>query len=291
MALDALIPEIWSTNLQANLDASLVALNLVNRDYEGEIQRAGDTVRIHRLGNVTVVDYARNTDLPAPEIMSVTEQVLVVDQQKAIHIFVDDIDEAQSNIKQLDERFTRRAAFALAEVIDKFIFAKYVDAPASNTIGTDDSPVTLTTSNIYSTFTKARRLLAEKNVNTNNLVAFVSPTEVDIMTQTGSLRETELGDEFFRQGFTGFSFAGFRIFETNNLSVVPNSASPPVNVRNVIFGTRDAITFAQQITRVEPYRYPFRFGDAVKALNVYGAKTIEPNALGVIKVNADATGA
>ena len=42
----AFIPEIWSAKLNNMLEKECVMLQCVNRNYEGEIQNQGDTVRI-----------------------------------------------------------------------------------------------------------------------------------------------------------------------------------------------------------------------------------------------------
>jgi hypothetical protein len=54
----------------------------------------------------------------------------------------------------------------------------------------------------------------------------------------------------------------------------------------IMFGTSRAISFANQILKVEAYRVEKRFADAVKGLNVYGAKVVRPEALGVLTVNS-----
>ena len=49
-----------------------------------------------------------------------------------------------------------------------------------------------------------------------------------------------------------------------------------------MFGTSHAITFASQINKVEPFRPQDSFSDAVKGLQVYGAKVVRPACLGVL---------
>jgi hypothetical protein len=44
-------------------------------------------------------------------------------------------------------------------------------------------------------------------------------------------------------------------------------------------GTKDAITFADQIVSVEAFRPETMFSDAVKGLHVYGMKVVAPKAL------------
>ena len=57
MALTNFIPQLWSGALLAHLDKAHVVANLVNRNYEGMIRQAGDTVIINQLGDITVKDY------------------------------------------------------------------------------------------------------------------------------------------------------------------------------------------------------------------------------------------
>ena len=44
MSIDSFIPEVWSAELLLNFERKLVYANLVSRDYEGDVSRAGDTV-------------------------------------------------------------------------------------------------------------------------------------------------------------------------------------------------------------------------------------------------------
>ena len=59
MAINTFFPTIWEARLLLHLDKSLVYGNLVNRDYEGDIRQAGDTVKINQIADITVSDYAR----------------------------------------------------------------------------------------------------------------------------------------------------------------------------------------------------------------------------------------
>ena len=44
-----------------HLDKRHVYLNLLNRDYEGEIKNFGDTVKVNQIGEVTIKDYEKFT--------------------------------------------------------------------------------------------------------------------------------------------------------------------------------------------------------------------------------------
>ena len=49
MAFSNFIPEIWSARLLEHMDKVHVYANLMNRDYEGDINAYGDTVHINRV--------------------------------------------------------------------------------------------------------------------------------------------------------------------------------------------------------------------------------------------------
>jgi len=73
--------------------------------------------------------------------------------------------------------------------------------------------------------------------------------------------------------------AGFDILESQN---VPNTAGAKYKI---LFGTNRAITFADQIVKVEAIRDPDQFRDIVRGLDVYGAKVVRPDFLGVMTMS------
>ncbi|MCV4566237.1 hypothetical protein OFB72_27140, partial [Escherichia coli] len=82
---------------------------VVNRDYEGEIKEAGGRVKIASIGQITVSDYVRDSDIADPEPLLDSEQMLVIDQQKYFNFYVDSIDKRQTNIEAMDAAMQRAA--------------------------------------------------------------------------------------------------------------------------------------------------------------------------------------
>ena len=101
MAVTTFIPELWSARLLNALEKTHVAANLVNRDYEGEIKKQGDTVHINQIGNITINDYT-GEDITPPEELDSTMMELKIDQAKYFNFQVKDIDNAQSHPKLVD---------------------------------------------------------------------------------------------------------------------------------------------------------------------------------------------
>src|SRR4051794_25809350 len=93
-SIDNFIPTIWSARILVALQKALVYAqpNIINRDYEGEIREAGNTVLINSIGDPTIFDYTKNTDMPSPETLTSTQRQLVIDQAKAFNFQVDDVD-------------------------------------------------------------------------------------------------------------------------------------------------------------------------------------------------------
>ena len=70
MSVTNFIPTIWSARLLRHLDKTHVYANLLNRDYEGEIKNFGDPVKINQIGDVTIKNYQKSTDIEVPDELS-----------------------------------------------------------------------------------------------------------------------------------------------------------------------------------------------------------------------------
>jgi len=281
MSLDNFIPQIWAARLLTNLQKSLVygQAGVVNRDYEGEIRGAGDTVNINNIGPVTIGDYTKNTDITAPEDLTDAQTKLLIDQQKYFNFQVDDIDKAQQKPKVMDAAMVE-AAYGLRDVADQYIASFYTGVAAGNTIGDDTTPVVPTKSDAYEYLVDLAVLLDGSNIPEASRWAVVPPwfygllLKDDRFVKSGTLT----GDQVLRNGQVGEA-AGFTIFKSNN---VPNTTGTKYKI---IAGHPIAISYAEQIVSLEAYRPEKRFADAVKGLHVYGAKLVRPNAISVLTAN------
>jgi hypothetical protein len=119
------IPTVWAARLLVALEKALIygQANVCNRNYEGEIRASGNTVKIASIGDVTIGDYVKDTDIAAPEILTDSDQSLVIDQAKYFNFYVDSIDRAQQNVDVLDEAM-RHSAWALREKADAYLASR-----------------------------------------------------------------------------------------------------------------------------------------------------------------------
>ncbi|MCC6328983.1 MAG: P22 coat protein - protein 5 domain protein [Acidobacteria bacterium] len=276
------IPTVWVARLLTALEKALVygQPGTVNRDYEGEIAEAGDTVKIASIGDPTIGTYTKNVDIPNPEILTDAEQTLIIDQSRYFNFYVDSIDRAQQNVNVMDEAM-RRAAYGLRDVQDQFIAAAHAQVPAANLIGSDAVPITPTNANAYEYLVDLSVKLDEANIPTEGRFCIVPSWFHGRLLKDNRFVSagTSKTDSVLANGMVGEA-AGFNILKSNN---VPNTAGTKYKI---LAGHSMAYSFALQITSLEAYKPEKRFGNAVKGLNVYGGKLVRPTAWAVLTANA-----
>lgn len=267
------IPTVWASRLLSALEKSLVygQAGVVNRDYEGEISAAGDTVKIGSIGDPTIGTYTKDTDITA-QALTDAEQTLLINQSKYFNFIVDDMDKAQQNVNSMDEAMTR-AAYKLRDLADQFIAANYSLVPSGNLVGSDGSPVAAgATSAAYDHLVNLGVELDEANVPTEGRFVVVPPFFHGFL-----LKDTRFvgsgaaaADARLRNGQIGEA-AGFTVLKSNNVPIASSTKY------KIIAGHQMAFSYAEQINKVESYRKEKGFGDGVKGLHVYGGKLVRPD--------------
>lgn len=266
MSVKNFIPQIWSARLLANLDKNLVYANAVNRDYEGEIKKFGDTVKINQMGDVTVKDYKGGV-IEGPEELNSNQTILTIDQAKYFNFKVDDVDKAQANVTLVDKGMGR-ASYAVQDVIDKFIAALVKEAKIK--VGNTGKPVEITVANAYDTLVDLGVELDNKNVPRVGRFVILPPFYLGLLSKDPRFTKDF---KILENGVVdGATVSGFKIMMSNN---VPFSA----NNYSIMAGIDMAISFAGQVTEVEAYRPENSFSDAMKGLYVFGAKVTQPDCL------------
>ena len=276
MAVTTFIPELWSARLLYALEKAHVATNLVNRNYEGEISNHGDTVHINTIGAITVKSYTKNTDIADPEVLSTTDQILVVDQSKYFNFQVDDVDKVQAAGELVDTAMGR-AAYALADVSDAYLFGVIAaGAAAGNTIGSAAAPVALTASNVYENIVKLKTKLDKANVPNTGRTIVVPPDVHSLLLLDDRFAKSTAtaGQEALINGLVG-RIAGFDVYMSNNVKTGTGTDTGKTPYFEITAQITDATTYAEQIIKTEAYRMEKRFADAVKGLHVYGAKVTD----------------
>lgn len=278
MALE-FIPTVWASRLLTALGSALVygQAGVCNRDYEGEIRRSGNTVKIASIGDVTVNTYTKDEDIAEPEALTDEDQSLLIDQAKYFNFYVDSIDRAQQNVNVLDEAM-RRSAWKLRDKADTFL-ASTLEAvvPVGNTIGTVGTPKVPTKDDAYEYLVDLSVLLDEANTPIDGRFVVVPAWFHGLLLKDERFIKsgTRRSDIAIRNGEVGEA-AGFSILKSNN---VPNTTGTKYKI---MAGHSIATAYVEQIVDVQTYKPEKRFGDAVKGLHVYGAKVVRPTNLAML---------
>lgn len=269
------IPEIWSAMMLESLKKELVYAGpgVANRDYEGEIANMGDTVRIRSISRPTVASYTKGSTTITPEQLTDAQRSLVIDQAKFFAFEVDDIDAAQSPGGEL-EGGLMEAVYALRDTADQYVASLYTGAQSANQIGT----VSVTTAALA--YTQLRRLkvkLDEANVPQQGRFVVVPAWYHGLLLEEDKFVRVDASgtDQALRNGIVGRAL-GFDVLMSNNAPLVTGDDYA------VIAGYPKAISFAEQINKVEAYRPEDSFSDALKGLHVYGAKLVRPDGIATV---------
>ena len=256
------IPEIWSKKVQKIFDKSVVMVPLCNREHEGEVKGAGDTVHVRSFGEITIRNYTREQTL-TDDTLTDPMSDLTIDQEKYFSFVVDDVDKAQADIRIM-EGYAKRAADAIQRTVDQHVHAQYANVDSGNILGSSSSPISLTKDNIYFYITELGRLMDDDNAPGERHLVVDPRRKALLLNAPEFTRATGLGDRVVQNGRIG-EVAGFQVHVSTNL----NSAS---GNRPILALTRDLISYASQIDKVEHVRPSNQFVDKVKGLYVYGSK-------------------
>ncbi len=266
-------PELWAKELNRLMMDSGVMLDCVNTKYEGLIKNEGDKVHIQTPGQVTIGNYG--SEAIDYQLLDGDTQTLDIDQKKYWGFHIPDIEKVQANV-DFASAYIQNAKKGLVNAQDAFLLSKAADADLNNQIGA----VTLTKDNVYSKIVEVRtRLRLTNAIDDSGLDGtnkhpwlVVDPKIMGIILQAPEfIHATNLGDNTLRKGAIG-RIAGVDIKESTVLKAVDGATT-------LLGGTTEAITFAQQIIKVETLKDKDRFGDYIRGLYVYGAKTVNPQAL------------
>jgi len=273
VAFNKFKPEIWSALLLVALRKALVYSAFTNRDYEGEIAEAGDTVRITSVGRPTIGNYVPGSTVISPETVADSQRTLVVDQSKYFAFQVDDVDKRQAKGGILDQ-LKDEAAYAFADTVDQYIASFYTSIQQANQLGSISVSAATPTQAYDNVLVPLKVKLDKANVATQGRSVVVTPDFHGVLLRDARfIKVNEAGTaEGLRNGMVGRA-AGFDILLSNN---APNTTGSEFAT---IAGNDRAITFAEQINKTEAYRPQSSFSDAVKGLLLYGAKNVRPDSL------------
>ncbi len=223
-----------------------------------------------------------------PSSASIT---MTIDKGKSWAIELDDIVKVQTDLPLLN-KFTDDAAMQLKIAIESAFFddsgiyagmtATYNTGltagkvSAGYNVGTGAAPVEISSTNVLDYIIDCGNVLDEQNVPETGRW-FVIPIWMAGLIKKSDIKDASLtgdGVSPLRNGRIGM-IDRFTLYSSNLLY----NAS---GVWYSLFGTKDAISFATQLTETESLRSPDTFGDRVRGLQSYGYKVVKGDAYGAL---------
>ena len=259
----------WSKFIQHELEKKCVLVDDCWKQFEGEA-KYGNTVKILGVGAPTIDDYD-GTSIGAPQAVTDTSQSLLIDQAKYFNFAVDDVDKAQS-VPGLMEALMEEATRAMAKSRDSYVAS----------LAKDVAQASASTSNTTAEDTKTAVDTAILTLRENDV-----PIDDDVVIELAPFVYQLLRDKYIELDTNNHSLLAKGIvgfYDNCRVKVSNNLYNDSTDVYSMV-RTKKAIAFVSQIDEVEAYRPDDLFSDAVKGLNVFGAKVIRPKEIYVIKAH------
>lgn len=283
MTVRNFVPQVWTATLITALRKKLVYAGpeIVNRQYEGEIREAGDTVRVTTIGRPSIGTYVPNVTTIVPEKLNTGQRTMVIDQSKYWAFEIDDVDARQAKGDLITPSMSE-AAYALADHIDQYVASFYTSIPSAQILpdvtnfGADEEAQG---KKAYYTLVDLQVLMDENNIPTEGRYVVCPPWYRGLIQKNPNFtRASEYGST--RVLFNGEigEVAGFRVLISNN------NPKPTAGTNFIQAGVAQAISFAEQLNKTEAYRPESSFSDAMKGLALYGGKLMRPDLIAGVEV-------
>ncbi|WP_280426503.1 P22 phage major capsid protein family protein [Nocardia carnea] len=282
------IAEFWADQVLVPFDQALIfgQPKVANRNYEGEIREQGDTVHVSTIGDPAVRAYDKTTDMTTDQLSDDTDTMLI-DQGEYFSFYVNDVEKVQA-AANFDDPALSRAGAKLQNAADLYLYGLLkAGVLAANQLGrvtvVDAKPevATVGQTDMYTVLVKLREKLDRQSVPKAGRYAALSPELVSpLLLDERFVHADKLGatpNAPLLNGQIG-RVAGFDILESNNINKVGGSGANKDDYV-IVAGVNAALSFANQIQKVERIRAQSRFADIVRGLNIYGGHVFRGEAL------------
>jgi len=265
------IPEIWSDEIIASYEKSLVVKPLVRA--MSMTGKKGDTIHIPKPDRGDASAKAAETQVTL--IAGTTDELVVtIDQHFEYSRLIEDITDVQA-LNSLRRFYTEDAGYALATKVDSAIIAESAGFTAQKSFVSgglaDESGATTTAFNDVG-FRTAIQILDDNNVPADSRV-FVIPPAVkrDMLGESQYISSDFVTGRPVENGKIG-SLYGVDIFVSTNLESAAGETK-------CLLMHKDAIVFAEQLGVRTQTQYKQEFlADLMTADTLYGTETYRPEA-------------
>lgn len=208
------IQKYWAAKYTARLRESLLLGGLVNKEYEGEIKRGGDTVRVSQIVDINgqLLTVGTDADSFAPETLSTIYVDIVANKRAVASLEFQDLVQLQSQIDTAKVQDT--LMYAMAKQINDHLYS--LVAPSTSEPDHEIGSV----SDFSATQLGTCRVLAAsaKWPSDNSWYALLGPQYYQDLLNSTTAASSDYGASDAPQinGRFGLRRMGFNIFEDNS---------------------------------------------------------------------------
>jgi hypothetical protein len=292
------IPILYAGKTIKRYYESSIIPYISNTDYEGMIKAQGNEVKIRTVPEISIEDHAIGDVITNQRPIS-EAKTLLIDKAKRWSFIIDDIEQVQTDLKNRVTEWSQNAAENLDAHICTDVLA---DLPAfvsddnqgttaglrsqAIDLGGHDTTdvITLTEQTIMRKIVEMGAVLDEQNVPDEGRWLLIDPLTAALL-KASDIKSVDLtGDSKspYRTGLVG-RLDRFTVFATNRLPRTTSNGGTPVVYTNILFGNREGLTFATQLTKNKMQDDPNGFDMVYRGLQVYGYEVIKPHALGLLR--------
>lgn len=268
MAYKNFVPTVWAEAIEHELERAHVFVADTNRQYEGNVQKAGDTVRILGVGKPTITT-VKTTDgdvvLSGAEAVGDSSTSLLINYVSHFNYLVDDIDKRQA-VGSIMDALSKEASEALANEQDLAVSAL---SAAPEAVVKDATATQIDDTNILQYIDAAQEILYENDVKPDTEVTMTVPPWFYMILKQAYIKLDTDNSDMLENGKVG-KYGNITVRLSNNVAKDASGNSL------IQLKTKKAIAFANPMTHTEPYRPEARFSDAVKGFILYGTKIVRP---------------
>ena len=289
MSVNNFIPEVCAEEFQETLDRNLVFAEDCNRDYEGEVKKVGDAVRILGLGDAQT---AKWTDGKLHRVdvdyqIEDTSMLMPINQISYWRFGIDDLDKRQAmGGNSLYSKWMQKENKRVARDMDEHIAGIHVGdlgvkvyqpKISGNVVAVTVDGTSGTTKPILEMMDEITQLLMENDVDPDAYRSLTAPWQFIMMLKRAYVELDTDNSAMLKNGRVGMF--GNTVLKASNNCYMDSS-----EFWHLQFKTKEAITFANPFTHTHAYTPEDFFEDKVKGYSLYQAKVVDGQQIIDVKI-------
>lgn len=286
-------PALYAKKTLRRFLAGTVFQDICNRDYEGELKSYGSKLYLRKDPDITVNPYSIGGTLTY-QVPKEDAVVMEINKARYTAFRVDDVDKAQSDL-DLINMFSKNTEKEIKIEVDSEVLEYMATAAhASNAgatagvisgnlnLGAAGAPISITSVSAIQKILDLAQALEEQNVDGEPWMVIPAWYANKLLGSDKIQASDFTGDAAgsIRTGYLG-TVLGVKLYRNNNLYSVTDATTTRA-AYYILYGTKEACTFAAQVDKADSIPIPDSFGQYWRSLFVWGRLVAQPAALAVL---------